>query len=235
MSTESAKSAKVYGVFARISRQYDRMNDLISFGRHRAWKRDILRQVVLTAPERALDLCCGTGDVSLLLAKNLPQAFVSGLDFSPAMLEVAQNRCRDFLDRNLTLIEGDAMQTGLPDASFDCITISMGLRNLPDYELALREIYRLLKPGGGFYCLDTSLPRNLVWRGLFRFYFHHIMPFLGQIVAGSRKEYQWLASSTDLFLSKEQLTALMREVGFAGVGYTAYSFGTAACHVGYKR
>ncbi len=228
------KEKKVYEVFQNISEDYDKMNDIISLKQHRKWKGNLIRKISAQKYTSILDICCGTGDISLLLAQKNPQAQIYGLDFSENMLAVAQRRKQNGHHTNVQFCQGNAMQLPYADQLFDCTTISFGLRNVPDYEQVLREMYRILKPGGMLYCLDSSYPTSPIIKPFFKLYFKFIMPGFGKFFAHHKKEYQWLNDSTEQFLSKKELAALLEKVGFQQVGYHSYLFGAAALHYGKK-
>ena len=166
------RAAKVNDLFAAIARRYDLLNDLQSFGLHRRWKRRVVELAAVQPGNRALDLCCGTGDLALALARR--GAEVTGLDFSPAMLEIAEaRRQRNFKSQisNLKFMPGDAQQIPFPDASFDIVTVGYGLRNLTSWEKGLDEMHRVAKPGARLVVLDFGKPANALWRGI---YFAHL-------------------------------------------------------------
>ena len=238
------KRASVHLIFENISKDYDRMNDLESFGLHRLWKRSQVQAVRASllsdknpSNYKVLDVACGTGDIALALAADLPtNCQVTGIDFSSNMLKVAE-------DRSCSLpvsvprpqfIHGDALHLPFVDASIDALTISFGLRNLPDYQAALQEFFRVLRPGGHFFCLEASYPTMPVVKPAFRLYFKHIMPRLASLIVNRRHEYQWLNDSTEAFLSKDDLCDLMTECGFTQVSYRNFSLGAAALHSGCK-
>lgn len=224
-----AKEVGVRGIFERIATRYDRMNDIISYGRHRAWKKYAVGEAVALRPGSVLDICCGTGDLALGIAMALPEARVTGLDFSPAMLEMARERGRGAV--NLTLMEGDAQNLPFAPGSFDLIVISFGLRNLPDPRGALEGIFKALRPGGSLIVLDSSRPCGFFSRAAFFIQFKLVLPLVSM---GRRREYAWLRESTAGFYTPEELKALMEAAGFHGVGFKSFAFGLSALHRGIK-
>ena len=247
------KSEYVHGVFSAIAPSYDLMNDLESLGLHRLWKARLVSELSSNSPTRILDIACGTGDIAIALAKANPQAKVIGLDFNEAMLEVAKTRAAEELPlsfyiemdgsshsgtarstNNLSLTSGNAMELSYPDESFDAVSISFGLRNMPDYGVVLGEIFRVLRPGGCFYCLEASYPTNKLVKPPFKLYFKHWLPVLGKFVVDSPDEYSWLNTSTEAFLTKDELALLMWNTGFSDVCYTSFLLGAAALHRGTK-
>lgn len=233
-ATPEQKEEHVHDVFESISESYDKMNDVISFGMHRWWKRSLISDLMKRGASDILDVASGTGDIALWIARENPQAHVTASDFSAGMLEVARRRIAEGGYVNVNTCEQNAMQMTFADDSFDCATISFGLRNMPDYAHVLREMARVTKPGGYVYVLDSSFPTNPLIKPFFRLYFKYVMPLLGRLFANSHAEYSWLYDSTEAFLSKRELADLMREVGLESISVTSHLFGSAARHRGQK-
>ncbi|QUW22109.1 demethylmenaquinone methyltransferase [Sporosarcina sp. Marseille-Q4063] len=228
-----SKEEKVHDVFEKISADYDKMNSVISFNQHIKWRDDIMRRMAVRDGASALDVCCGTADWTIALAKAVgASGDVTGLDFSESMLEAGKSKVQPY--PNISLIHGNAMELPFPDETFDYVTIGFGLRNVPDYEKVLSEMKRVLKPGGMIACLDTSQPELPVYRQLFRFYFKFIMPIFGKLLAKSYSEYSWLQESAEEFPGMKKLAELFSDVGFKNVSFKSYSGGAAAGHVGFK-
>ena len=210
------RAAKVNDLFARIARRYDLINDLQSFGLHRAWKRQVVTLAKSTAGTRALDLCCGTGDISFALAKS--GAAVTGLDFSPQMLEVAAQRQQAIAKLpNLRFIQGDAQQIPLPDTSFDIVTVGYGLRNLASLETGLREMQRVTKPGGRLLALDFGKPDNALWRALYFCYLRLFVPLLGRIFCGNPAAYAYILESLKHYPAQRGVAEKMNAIGLKNV------------------
>lgn len=228
-----SKEEKVHNVFEKISTDYDKMNSVISFNQHIKWRNDIMIKMNVQPGAKALDVCCGTGDWTVALTKAAgPAGEVTGLDFSANMLESAKEKTAPY--PNLTLIQGNAMSLPFPDNTFDYVTIGFGLRNVPDYLTVLKEMRRVLKPGGMAVCLETSQPEMPGYRQLFRFYFKFIMPLFGKVFAKSYEEYSWLQESANDFPGMKELAELFVDAGFQEVSYKSYSGGAAAGHIAYK-
>ncbi|MCL1631832.1 demethylmenaquinone methyltransferase [Sporolactobacillus sp. CPB3-1] len=235
MSNQEEKREKVHQVFQSIYKKYDSMNSLISFNRHKAWRRKADALVAARKGEQVIDVCCGTGDWSLSLAAAVgPGGKVVGLDFSDNMLKIAEMKKKVRQYDNIKLVNGDAMAIPYEDASFDRATIGFGLRNVPDYLTVLKEIYRVLRPGGVLVCLETSQTKIPVYRQLYFFYFRFIMPLLGKIFANSYHEYAWLNESASKFPDQETLTGLFRQAGFKNISVCSLMGGIAAIHKGIK-
>jgi demethylmenaquinone methyltransferase/2-methoxy-6-polyprenyl-1,4-benzoquinol methylase len=233
-ATPQQKTAHVHEVFEAISEDYDRMNDVISFGMHRQWKRSLIRDLTRHNAQRILDVASGTGDIALWIARENPQGRIVASDFSAGMLAVAQRRIdAEGLD-NIEVSQQDAMRMGFPDDTFDAAVVSFGLRNMPDYRQVLAEMARVVKPGGYVYCLDSSFPTNPLIRPFFKLYFKHLMPLLGRLVVNAQSEYTWLYDSTEAFLTKRELADLMSDVQLEDVEVKSHLFGSAARHRGRK-
>lgn len=222
-------------MFAGIARRYDLLNHLLSANIDRRWRRlvaDKLRPA-LGAGTRTLDVACGTGDLALTLAEA-GQTRVTGLDFCRPMLEVATRKARE-RQRKIPFIEADALRLPFASETFDVVTIAFGLRNLASVEGGLRELLRVLKPGGQVAILEFSRPVVPGFRALFQFYFSHVLPRIGGLVSGSRGAYEYLPDSVSRFPDQKRLLELMREVGFAEVSYQNLTGGIAALHMGVRQ
>jgi demethylmenaquinone methyltransferase/2-methoxy-6-polyprenyl-1,4-benzoquinol methylase len=229
------RAAKVNDLFAAIARRYDRLNDVQSFGLHRRWKRRVIELAAVQSGNRALDLCCGTGDLALALARR--GAAVTGVDFSPAMLEIAEARRRENLKlpiSNLKFMPGDAQQIPFPDASFDIVTVGYGLRNLTSWEKGLDEMHRVAKPGARLVVLDFGKPANPLWRGI---YFAHLkcsVPLLGWIFCGNADAYAYILESLKQYPAQLAVAAKMRELKLVNVRVINFLGGAMAINYGEK-
>jgi len=232
---EQSKEERVLQVFQKISRHYDKMNAIISFGLHRRWRKDTMARLGVRKGTKALDVCCGTGEWTIALAEAVGEkGEVIGLDFSENMLKVGREKVKSRRLANVKLVHGNAMALPFPDDTFDYVTIGFGLRNVPDAKQVLREMLRVLKPGGKIACLETSQPRLFGFRQLYLFYFRFIMPILGKIFAKSYREYSWLQESARNFPDAERLAGYFEAAGFRGVTFKRYFGGVAAVHIGVK-
>ncbi|MGP4071945.1 demethylmenaquinone methyltransferase [Piscibacillus sp. B03] len=232
---QQSKSEKVHSVFEKIYKRYDKMNSIISFQRHVAWRKDVMKQMNVEKGSKCLDVCCGTGDWTIALSEAVgEEGYVYGLDFSENMLSVGRKKVDERNINNITLQHGDAMNLPYDDHQFDYVTIGFGLRNTPDYNQVLKEMYRVVKPGGQVVCLDTSQPTLPVYKQLYFFYFEHIMPLFGKLFAKSYDEYAWLYESTKNFPGKDELAKMFKGVGFSSVKVKSYALGAAAMHLGIK-
>lgn len=233
---QQSKEERVHHVFEKISDQYDTMNSVISFQLHKKWRADTMKKMSVKPGDKALDVCCGTADWTIALAEAVgEEGQVCGLDFSKNMLKVGEEKVEKQGLRNVELIHGNAMELPYEDNSFDYVTIGFGLRNVPDYLTVLKEMNRVLKPGGMAVCLDTSQPTMPGYRQLYYFYFRRIMPLMGRVLAKSYEEYSWLQESASDFPGAPELKKLFEKAGFVKVKYKPYSGGAAASHFGYKK
>lgn len=226
-----SKEKRVHSVFETISDKYDSMNSIISFNRHKSWRKDVMTKMKIDEGSKALDVCTGTGDWAFSLADEVGETgHVTGLDFSKNMLSVAIEKNEKAHLKQLDFIQGNAMELPFESNSFDYVTIGFGLRNVPDYLTVLKEMYRVVKPGGIVVCLETSQPTLIGFRQGYYFYFKFIMPLFGKLFAKSYKEYAWLHESAKDFPDKKELAKLFNEAGFSNVEIKSYTGGVAAMH-----
>lgn len=219
-------------LFATIARRYDLLNDLQSFGLHRLWKRRVTALAAVKAGDRALDLCCGTGDIALALAKQ--GADVTGLDFSEKMLEVAAYRLERSNRKSLKFIQGDAQSLPFPDNSFDAVTVGYGLRNLSNLETGMREMVRVAKPGARIVCLDFGKPANPIWRNL---YFAHLrcsVPIVGLLFCGRADAYAYIFESLKHYPAQWGVAEKMRELKLTNIRIINLVGGAMAINYGEK-
>lgn len=232
---QQSKEERVHHVFEKISDNYDKMNSVISFQQHIKWRRDTMKRMNVQPGKKALDVCCGTADWTIALAEAVgPSGEVVGLDFSENMLKVGREKVEGLHLKQVKLIHGNAMELPFPDNSFDYVTIGFGLRNVPDYMQVLKEMYRVVKPGGIAVCLETSQPTLIGYRQLYFFYFRFIMPLFGKLFAKSYQEYSWLQESARTFPGMKELKRMFENAGFTNVFYKPYAGGAAAVHIGHK-
>ena len=229
-----ARAAKVNDLFARIARRYDLINDLQSFGLHRNWKRRVVALAAVKADQRALDLCCGTGDIAAALAQR--GAETTGLDFSPQMLEVAAQRQRNMKSpiSNLKFVQGDAQQLPFPENSFDIVTVGYGLRNLTSWQRGLEEMRRVARPGARIIVLDFGKPANALWRAV---YFAHLkmsVPLIGLLFCGNASAYAYILESLKHYPAQLAVADQMRQLQLANVRIINLLGGAMAINYGEK-
>jgi len=223
-------------MFARISRRYDLLNTVMTGGRHYAWRRMAAGMAVGVLSGPALDVATGTGDFAIALARKRPVTHVVGLDFAPKMLVLAGRKAqRKGLAERISLVVGDAHALPFPDDQFICVTVSFGVRNFVYLPLALREMARVLRPGGRLVILEIVRAEGRgPWSRLFPFYFRRVTPWIGAALAGSREAYTYLPESVQGFLSAKELALRMEEAGLLDVTFRKLALGTVAIHVGVK-
>ena len=232
---QQSKEQRVHNVFEKISDNYDKMNSVISFQQHIKWRKDTMKRMNVQPGSKALDVCCGTADWTIALAEAVgPTGEVAGLDFSQNMLNVGIEKVKGLGLKQVKLIHGNAMELPFPDNSFDYVTIGFGLRNVPDYMQVLKEMHRVVKPGGIAVCLETSQPTLIGYKQLYFFYFRFIMPLFGKLLAKSYREYAWLHESARDFPGTRELAKMFEQAGFKDVKFKPYSGGAAAVHIGKK-
>lgn len=234
-SGERQAAQWVQRMFADIAPKYDLLNHLLSFNIDRGWRRalrDCLTPVLSRPDARVLDLCCGTGDV-MLDFEAVAAAPVLGADFCHEMLVSAQAKAAR-AGRDAPLFEADALQLPIANAALDAISIAFGFRNLANYSAGLRELHRVLKPGGVLAILEFSHPRGVIVRAGYGFYSRVVLPLVGSLISGSREAYTYLPDSIGKFPSAEQLRSMMEAAGFAAPHFQLLTGGIAALHVGTK-
>jgi demethylmenaquinone methyltransferase / 2-methoxy-6-polyprenyl-1,4-benzoquinol methylase len=229
------KTMLVQDVFSSVAGKYDLMNDLMSVGIHRLWKASMLDWLNPRAGQRILDVGGGTGDIAFRILARAPAASVTVCDLTPAMLE--QGRDRAF-DRNIlsgcAWVAGNAEALPFPAMQFDAFTIAFCLRNVADWQQALREAWRVLRPGGRFLCLEFSHVAVPALAKAYDLYSYKVLPWLGEQVAKDRGSYQYLVESIRRFPTQDNLAGMMTKAGFAQVSYRNLSAGIAALHSGWR-
>ena len=239
-ATDKASAARaVREMFTSIAPRYDLLNHVLSLNVDRMWWRRTARRfrhILTRSDARALDLCCGTGDMTFALrraGKSAPQIF--GADFSHAMLQRASAKSASLnpTQRIPAWIESDALNLPFPDGHFDLVTSAFGFRNLADYDAGLREISRVLRPGGECGILDFGEPKGLLG-SLYRFYFKQVLPRIGTIISGVSGPYAYLPASVERFPAPQEMLVRMKNAGFSDVNWTPYTFGIAGLYWGKK-
>ncbi len=223
-------------MFARIARRYDLLNTVMTAGRHHAWRSMATDVAISNVSGAALDVATGTGDFAFALARRPAVSHVVGLDYTPEMLTVADAKARlNGLASRLSLVAGDARALPFPDDHFECATVGFGVRNFTDVPRALREMARVVRPGGQVVVLEiVQLEDGGPLARLFPIYFRYIVPLMGAVLAGDRESYAYLPDSVEVFLTAGRLVSLMEEAGLTGVTHRKLALGIVAVLAGTK-
>jgi demethylmenaquinone methyltransferase / 2-methoxy-6-polyprenyl-1,4-benzoquinol methylase len=238
-TSDADASSKVREMFAQIAPHYDLLNHLLSLQLDRRWRARTakrLKSVLSRSDALVLDLCCGTGDLALALSRA-GKARIIGADFAHPMLLRARFKSRLVPSHSglpapppLPVFEADALGLPFADASFDLVTTAFGFRNLANYEAGLREIQRVLKPGGTIAILEFTEPPEGLWGDFYRWYFCKVLPKIGGLISGQQSAYTYLPKSVARFFRPSELAALLSTIGFQSVDYRVWTFGTVALH-----
>jgi demethylmenaquinone methyltransferase/2-methoxy-6-polyprenyl-1,4-benzoquinol methylase len=230
------KAGRVLDHFNAIARHYDFMNTLLSFGIHHIWKRLAVRMLELASGNRVLDVCGGTGDLAILAAKNsAPDGQVVIYDINRAMMLAGIHKVANTdIEQRIRYVQGDAESISFPDGKFDAAMVGFGIRNVTNITNGFEEMYRVLKPGGKMMCLEFSKPTFAPFRWLYDIYSFYIMPFLGERIAGSRTAYTHLPETIRMWPLPDELTEILKEIGFSDVSHRKLTNGIAVIHLAIK-
>ncbi|MFK5915175.1 MAG: bifunctional demethylmenaquinone methyltransferase/2-methoxy-6-polyprenyl-1,4-benzoquinol methylase UbiE [Woeseiaceae bacterium] len=230
------KVKKVAGVFHSVASKYDVMNDLMSFGVHRVWKRYTVEMSGVRHGHHVLDLAGGTGDLAAKFARIVGQeGSVTVADINDSMLKVGRERLTDKgIAGNVQYVQANAESLPFPDNHFDAITIAFGLRNVTDKDAALRSMYRVLKPGAPLLVLEFSKPESALLAKVYDTYSFKLLPFMGKVIADDPESYRYLAESIRMHPDQETLKDMMTDAGFEKAEYFNLTGGVVALHRGYK-
>ena len=236
--TEADASRKVREMFTQIAPRYDLLNHLLSFQLDRLWRTRAaycLRPILERNFPLVLDLCCGTGDLGITMARAFTPRVI-GADFAFPMLIRAKEKSSTLRGKNLVqlrrpkFVGADALRLPFADQSFDLVTTAFGFRNLANYEAGLREIQRVLKPGGTIAILEFTEPPDSLLGDIYRWYFCKVLPKIGGLISGQSAAYKYLPNSVARFFRPPELASLLRSVGYESVAYSVWTFGTVALH-----
>lgn len=233
---EQEKEKRVADVFHSVADHYDIMNDLMSFGIHRLWKKWAVNQCGIRIGQRILDVAGGTGDLTASFSRKVGKnGHVILADINDSMLKMGRNKLRDQgLIHNIDYVQANVEKLPFPDNNFDCITISFGLRNVTNKDKALKSMWRILKPGGRLVILEFSKPESALLNKVYDLYSFHILPLMGRVVAKDGDSYRYLAESIRMHPNQETLKQMMYDAGFSDVKYTNMTGGIVALHRGFK-
>ncbi len=235
MQTQPSRE-DIWKMFDRIAPRYDLLNRILSLGLDGSWRRRVGKYLSEGKNLKVLDLATGTGDLLLALFSNENKiSSAVGLDMSAEMLATAEKKItKSNLRDSISLVRADAAQIPFPEGSFDAVTIAFGIRNVPDIDITLKQMQRVLKPSGKAIVLEFSLPENIVMRKLFLLYLKTFVPVVGAIISGDYKAYRYLNKTVETFLSREELCQAMRNAGFINVNVVPMTFGVACIYYGDK-
>lgn len=229
------KGVQVAKMFDNIAHSYDKLNHLLSFGIDRSWRREALLTLAPYAPQSLLDVATGTGDFALLAAHLLKPQHILGVDISAGMLEVGQQKIEAAgLQDIIRLQVEDCMQLSLADECFDAATVAYGVRNFEDLEQGLRELYRVLKPGGHLVIIELTTPQSFPMKQLFTLYSSVVMPLVGRLISKDKSAYSYLPATMKAFPQGEVMSEILLKVGFKRAQFRRFTFGISTLYVATK-
>lgn len=234
-ATEKQRVGMVKEIFSTITPRYDFLNHFLSMRRDIAWRRFTIKKMRFFQTKRFLDIACGTGDLSIDAAEKYPEITVNGVDFVREMIQVGQKKVNQKkVAKRIHLVTGDALRLPFRDNSFDVAAMAFGIRNIPDRQNALREMLRVVVPGGQVMILEMTFTRNPFFQVFYNIYLNHILPRLAKRFSSNPGAYHYLADSIMNFPSPDEFTAMMEDSGIENVDAYSLTFGVTYLHVGTK-
>ena len=225
------KTKLVQEVFTNVAKDYDLMNDLMSFGSHRLWKSELINLMNIQSPDKIIDVGSGTGDLIKIILDSGFKNSIYSIDLNNEMLKYGKAR---FKNKKVKFINANAEKLPFENNSFDKYIISFCLRNVTDIKKALTEAYRVLKPGGIFYCLEFSNPESIIVDKIYKNYKKNIIPWIGEKISNNKQAYSYLEESIDQFPNQETLLSIIKKTGFDKSKYLNMFNGIVALHSGFK-
>ena len=222
-------------MFDRIAPTYDKLNHMLSLGIDRRWRRSAVDALGKHKPQQILDIATGTGDFALLLAKRIQPQHIIGADISEGMMAVGREKvAKEGLQDTISFQYEDCMKLSFPDGSFDAVTSAYGVRNFQDLDAGLREMLRVLRPGGHLLIVELTPPPRFPMKQLFWVYAHVVMPLLGRLISHDNSAYTYLPASMEAFPQAEQMEGILKRVGFAEVQWKRFTFGISTMYLARK-
>ena len=235
MGRHAPKRSQVEAMFNNIAPTYDRLNHTLSLGIDRRWRREAIDALKPFAPQSVLDIATGTGDFAILAARRLKPDSIIGVDISEGMMDVGREKVKqEGLDNTISFKKDDCTALTFDDDSFDAVTVAYGARNFEDLEAGLREMCRVLHPGGHLMLVELTTPPRFPMKQLFAFYSHTVMPFIGRLISHDNSAYTYLPRSMEAFPQAEQLVPTLKKCGFSDVQFKRFTFGLSTMYLATK-
>lgn len=232
--SDLSKKAQVAQMFDTISKEYDSLNRVISFGTDIAWRKKVIQIVAETQPNKVLDIATGTGDLAIMLTKTSAKTII-GLDISAGMLSIGTQKINQLnLSDKIEMVLGDSENIPYETNSFDAVTVAFGIRNFETLEKGLAEILRILKPNGRLVILETSVPEKFPFKQFYNLYTKRVMPLIGKIFSKDKTAYAYLSESASVFPYGKKLKDILIKVGFNSVTFEPQTFGAATIYTAQK-
>jgi demethylmenaquinone methyltransferase/2-methoxy-6-polyprenyl-1,4-benzoquinol methylase len=231
----TGKKEQVAEMFDNIAPKYDFLNQLLSMGIHKGWRKKSVKILIPLQPKTLLDVATGTGDFAIEANKRLNLEKIIGVDISEGMMKVGRVKLKERkLDHKIELLSGDSENLPFADNSFDAITVGFGVRNFENLEKGMAGMLRVLKPGGKVVVLEFSRPRKFPIKQLYNFYFNRVTPFIGKLFSKDNRAYKYLPESVNAFPDGEKFLEIMKKTGFVSATWQPLSFGIASIYTGQK-
>ncbi|PHQ55389.1 MAG: bifunctional demethylmenaquinone methyltransferase/2-methoxy-6-polyprenyl-1,4-benzoquinol methylase UbiE [Lutibacter sp.] len=232
--SDLGKKEQVVKMFDTISNEYDSLNRVISFGIDVKWRKKVVKIIEASNPDSILDIATGTGDLAINLAQTKASKII-GLDISEGMLKVGRNKIKKLqLNNTIDMVLGDSEKIPFEENSFDAITVAFGVRNFENLEKGLSEIYRVLKTGGTFVVLETSIPTKTPYKQGYRFYSKNILPIIGKLFSKDKSAYKYLSDSAATFPYGKSFNNILQKIGFIAIENKPQTFGVASIYIAKK-
>ncbi len=234
-NNDQRKGAQIEKMFDHIAHSYDKLNHVLSLGIDKRWRREAIDSLKPYAPQDMLDVATGTGDFAMESARRLKPAHLTGIDISEGMLSVARKKILEAnLARTVSVEKQDCMKLTFSDNSFDAVTVAYGIRNFEDLEQGLREMLRVLRPGGRMVIIELTIPNKAPMKQLFWLYSHIYMPNIGRLISKDKKAYAYLPATMEAFPQGERMQQIISRIGFTDVKFKRYTFGLSTLYTAAK-